>query len=90
MCLPSQPNCLAILTQDSTLFHCLFVPQTKTFGNDVDSSSNDRGDYEDYEEENAAFNRTALLYIYESISLEKNNNKLESVNFLRGNKNFLI
>ena len=77
-CLPVHPNCLALLTQDCTLYHCLFVPRAKA----AEQSTNPRG-YEDYEEENAGYNSSALLYIYDSVRLDKST-RIECVNFVKG------
>jgi len=55
------------------------VPRAKA----AEQGANPRGDYEDYEEENAGYNSSALLYIYDSVSLDKST-RIECVNFVKG------
>lgn len=72
MCMSTYPNCVVLLLENFTVFHCLFMPKSRGY---------------DANEENQCFEESntdeAMLFIYETISLDESTS-IENVEFLAG------
>lgn len=71
LCLPTFPNCLVLLLENSSMVHCLFMPKARGY----DANEENQGFEENTDE--------AMLFIYETINLDESNS-IENVKFLAG------